>query len=113
MVNFNGFACVPACIACRQADDCAKSKAIPTTEVVAVGKVWAPNRLSLITLPCGCRDIPWPIVHVFASDIYRIECDIHGTQTLSKNWKEKAQKEANRYANISKPKPDQLDIPPF
>jgi hypothetical protein len=113
MVSLDGYACVPICIGCRQAGFCGKAHQAPRTETIQVRvREWAPNRLPYITLPCGCRDIPWPIVHVFATDIYRIECDIHGTQTLSKNWKEKAKKQAKKYKQESE-QPEALGIPPF
>ncbi len=72
---------------------------------------WAPNRLPMITLPCGCRDIPWPLVHCLGDNFATMTCEKHGLQKLTKTWKKKAKTQAKKLSKI--PAEQQLDIPPF
>jgi len=77
------------------------------------GQIWAPNRLRSILLPCGCTDIPWPLVHRFGDDFDRFQCDSHGEVRIPKNWKAKAKKLANQYARETSNQPLLTDEPPF
>jgi hypothetical protein len=113
-MTINEYDCVPACIACRQANVCPKANLAPPNETVRVSsRVWAPNRLEYIRLPCGCRNIPWPLWHVLGNNFYTITCDIHGDQKLSRSYKEDARREAAKRAKEASKPSGQLDLPPF
>jgi hypothetical protein len=84
-----------------------------TADEIRSGQIWAPNRLKCIKLPCGCSDIPWPIVHVFGENFVSLWCEVHGTVHLSKNWKENARKKAKEYAQKRSEQLELDDIPPF
>ncbi len=102
------FACVPPCLACRE-NGCPKPAFVPLP--VTHTNEWAPNRLPMITLPCGCRDIPWPLVHCLGDNFATMTCEKHGLQKLTKTWKKKAKTQAKKLSKI--PAEQQLDIPPF
>lgn len=48
------------------------------SQVTEPGIAWAPNRLPMVYLSCGCQTIPWPIIKIFGRNIEYIICDIHG-----------------------------------
>ncbi len=106
--NMTDFACVPPCLACRE-NGCPKPAFVPLP--VTHTNEWAPNRLAYITLPCGCRDIPWPLVHCLGDNFATMTCEKHGLQKLTKTWKKKAKTQAKKLSKI--PAGQQLDIPPF
>ena len=111
----NDYACVPHCKPCRDNGTCGKAFDAPITDTVRVRQEeWAPNRLPLVQLPCGCRDIPWPLVHYFGTNVYALHCDIHGEQRITaKNRKEFQQQTRIHYAEYESASASTLDIPPF
>ena len=88
------FRCVPACISCRTAGECSKPP-LRTSPAVrpSPSADWAPNRLPMVRLKCGCLGLPWPIFKEFGSSIEQIICDLHGPTTITK-------REAARFKKI-------------
>jgi hypothetical protein len=72
----------------------------------------------LIKLPCGCKEVPWPLVTVLGSGISSIECpNGHGEQFMTKAYLKKATIEARGYqhaaAKVSHPQGSLFDEPPY
>ena len=88
------FWCVPACIKCKELDDCVKMYDVPAEETVLLREPWSPNRLEYCFKPCGCWGIPWPIVEMLGENIAWVECSRHGMVKTTKNWRDKAKKTA-------------------
>lgn len=74
--------CMPVCKPCREAGACVKPKYISPSELLASRKPRNPHADGVITLPCGCPGLPWPVIHVLGSHIREISCETHGWMEL-------------------------------
>src|ERR1700729_1069644 len=108
--------CFPPCKTCTGESACplqvkASAPIAFTRRPQDSGREWAPNRLPEVLLPCGCKDIPWPILYVFAENITRYHCDRHGPV----QWKGKGVDALKKKVKKAKKNnlQGELDICPF
>lgn len=81
--------CFPECRECVSAGKCEKQIAFARAHPRSRNANWAPNTLEMVELPCGCVDIPWPIIYNFTDSIIEILCDKHGVQKITKEQKKR------------------------
>lgn len=91
------FRCVPVCKSCRDADVCERAMTPSEAESLTDGKRRRLYPVDLIKLPCGCREVPWPLMHVLGDNFDTIWCETHGDQKLTKAYMKKAMDEAKHY----------------
>ena len=89
----NDYACQPACVPCRKQRTCI----VPSQEA-RQARSWAPNSLPNIKMPCGCVGIPWPLIHVFGTNIYELDCPKHGTVRYTVEQKKRVRRKAQKIA---------------
>ena len=94
----NDAACVPVCKLCREQGRCDKAIEVPASENIRANTVWAPNLIPVADFPCGCRGIPWPVVHKLGENFDTVTCDKHGPQKLTKQRKKDWIAAAKRHA---------------
>lgn len=114
-----GFACVPACIACRQAEACVKPAEAKAEDRRKSREYRRPPVTELygreLMMPCGCCVIPIGVIHVLGDDIHSWFCDKHGWQKFRASAKKKMRQLAqDAYARelIGKQLPLPME-PPF
>jgi hypothetical protein len=105
MINPDDAHCFPVCKACGETGVCVKG---PIPEVITRKKhAWSPNQLQPEYLKCGCRGLPWPLIHVFGTNIKNVLCDRHG-------WTEIAKPSRQAKPRKTRPEvPGQIEIVPF
>jgi hypothetical protein len=92
-LNPDNARCFPVCGACREAGVCASGPPAETTEKSSPNAGWAPNRLPLERLTCGCLAVPWPAIRALGEMADKILCDNHGWVKIARKVKKKGKPE--------------------